>query len=363
MTNDEKEQKRKREIAAKLSNPRPVELPSGNWRCQITINGKREAVIDADPSVAHAKALAMKAGFIEQNSPYKMTVGTAIDRYIESKDSVLSPSTILGYRQIRNNALQDIMDKPISSLTQEDIQRSVNRMAKVRSPKSIANAHGLLSATLSVYRPNMVLRTTLPQKQKREAAIPSDEDISRILSASKGTTIELPILLAMWLGLRASEIRGITWDAINGDMLHIKQAIVEGENGATVKGTKTYSGNRKLKLPAYILSVLDAQPRTDDYVVHLSGQAMYKQFSRLCESNGISHYRFHDLRHANASVMLALGVPDKYAMERMGHSTNNMLKTVYQHTMSSKQDEVSAAVDKYFNERLHTGLHTETRKP
>ena len=41
---------------------------------------------------------------------------------------------------------------------------------------------------------------------------------------------------------------------------------------------------------------------------------------------GIQHYRFHDLRHINASVMLALGIPNKYAEERMGHATDNMLK-------------------------------------
>lgn len=65
------------------------------------------------------------------------------------------------------------------------------------------------------------------------------------------------------------------------------------------------------------------------------------------------------MRHANASIMLALGVPDKYAMERMGHATNNMLKTVYQHTMKSKQDEVADVVDSYFEEKMHTDLHTK----
>lgn len=360
MTKSEREQKKKREIAAKLSRPRPVELPSGAWRCQIMVNGQRIDAVDDDPAVAHAKALAMKAGIIEkEKNASSLTVGTAIDRYIESKNAVLSPSTLAGYKRIRNNAFQELMVRNLASLTQEDIQRAVNKMAKDKSPKSVANAHGLLSATLSVYRPNMVLRTTLPQKQKHEPAIPSDEDIANILAASKGTEMELPILLALWLGLRASEIRGITWDAINGNTLHIKQAIVEGENGSEIKGTKTYSGNRKLKLPTYILELINAQPRTDEYVIHLSGQAMYKQFSRLCEKHGIPHYRFHDLRHANASVMLALGVPDKYAMERMGHATNNMLKTVYQHTMKSKQDEVSQTVDNYFTEKLHTELHTK----
>ena len=55
--------------------------------------------------------------------------------------------------------------------------------------------------------------------------------------------------------------------------------------------------------------------------------------------------------------MLALGVPDKYAMERMGHATSNMLKTVYQHTMRSKQDEVADMVDDYFTRKLHTDFH------
>lgn len=54
------------------------------------------------------------------------------------------------------------------------------------------------------------------------------------------------------------------------------------------------------------------------------------------------------MRHANASIMLALGVLDEYAMERMGHAANNMLKTVYQHTMRSTQDEVADVVDDYF---------------
>ena len=56
--------------------------------------------------------------------------------------------------------------------------------------------------------------------------------------------------------------------------------------------------------------------------------------------------------------MLALGVPNRYAQERMGHATDNMLKTVYQHTMSAEQTKVSQQVDNYFNSLLHTILHT-----
>lgn len=338
--------------------PTPQRLPSGMWRCQIMVDGQRISVVDEAPAVAQAKAVAMRAGLIDKKKTGpSMTVGQAIDRYIESKDAVLSPSTVAGYKRVRKNALQDIMPIKLSDLTQEAIQKAVNKMARIKSPKSVRNAHGLLSAVVAEYRPDMILRTTLPQKQKYDVSIPTNEDIERIMAAAKGTEMELPVLLAIWLGLRASEIRGLTWDCISGDTIHIRQAIVEGESGPVIKGTKTYSGNRKIRIPQYIAGLISVQPRIDDYIVHMSGQAMYKRFSRLCEKAGLSHYRFHDMRHANASIMLALGVPDKYAMERMGHATNNMLKTVYQHTMRSKQDEVADVVDGYFTEKMHTDLH------
>lgn len=324
------------------------------------VDGRRIDVIEGDPAVAHAKALAVKAGLLEEKKPIQaLTVGEAIDRYIESKDAVLSPSTVAGYRRIRENALQDIMSLRLTELTQERVQRAVNKMAKDKSPKSVRNAHGLLSAVLAEYRPGMVLRTTLPQKQKYNVAIPSDEDIEKIMQTAVGTDMELPILLAVWLGLRVSEILGLTWDSVEGNVLHVKRAIVDGEDGPVEKGTKTYSGDRKIRLPDYLKVLIGAQAKDTDHIVQLSRRAIGGRFDTICKRAGIPHYRFHDLRHANASVMLALGIPDKYAMERMGHATNNMLKTVYQHTMNSKQEEVADAVDNYFTQKMHMSLHTK----
>lgn len=333
--------------------PTAKKLPSGAYRVQVMVDGHRVSVTDEDPKVAAAKAMAIKAKMQEaQKSPRSMTVGEAIDRYIESKDTVLSPSTVAGYKRIRANALQGLMDIKLPDLTREKVQREINKMAKEKSPKTIRNAHGLLTAALAEYKPEMTLRTTLPQKQRYEAKIPTTGEITKILACAEGTEMELPILLAVWLGLRASEIRGITWDCINGDILTIKQAIVEGENGAVLKGTKTYSGTRNLILPEHIKKLIDQLPHNGNFLVSLSGQALYKRFSRICEKAGVQHFRFHDLRHTNASVMLALGIPDKYAMERMGHATNNMLKTVYQHTMSAEQEKISERINDYFSSLL-----------
>lgn len=358
----DKKLKKQREVAAKLSRPRPVELPSGSWRCQVMVQGKRYDVIEDDPALAHAKALALKEGVIEEEKKSSdMTVGQAIDRYIESKDAVLSPSTIRGYRQIREYAFPEIMCVKLSNLTQDRIQRAVNAMAKVKSPKSVRNAHGLLSAALAVYNPDFQVRTTMPQKERKEIKIPSIEEIQIISEAARGTSFELPFLLATWMGLRTSEIRGLTWDSIEGDVLHVKQALVNsGKDGDVLKLTKTYSGDRRIRIPPYIKNLIEQRGKNGDFIVKCNRNTLYGQLKKVCDRCGLPRYRFHDLRHVQASVMLALGVPDKYAMERMGHATTNMLKTVYQHTMKDKSEEVAETVDNFFAEKLHMDLHTNS---
>lgn len=134
----------------------------------------------------------------------------------------MSPATIAGYKRIRANALQDILDIDLDRLTPQIVQRSINMMARNKSPKTVRNAHGLLSATLAVYRPDIALRTTLPQKVRYEISIPSDDDIGAIMKACKDTENELPIMLALWLGLRMSEILGLKWEDVDGDVLHIR---------------------------------------------------------------------------------------------------------------------------------------------
>ncbi len=355
---DAKEKKRLLEKVEKLK-PKPRELPSGAWRCETMVKGERISVVDDDPTVAHAKVLAIKAGLLEESKrPGNMTVSKAVDRYIESKDAILSPSTIVGYRKIQRNDMALLADLSLSEITQERVQRWVNSLARVKSSKSVRNAHGLLSAVLAEHKPELTLRTTMPQKDAKRITIPDEEQITTIMQGCKGSPEELPILLALWLGLRASEIRGLTWDDVQDGRLHVKQAIVEGEDGPVLKKTKTVSGDRWIKLPHRIEALIMEQPRVGEHIGTMSGQAMYKRFSRLCERLGLPHFRFHDLRHTAASVSVMLGVPTKYSQQRMGHQTDNMLKTVYEHTMRSKEDEYADRIDEYFEAKItHTFTH------
>lgn len=334
--------------------PKAVKLPSGSWYVNVMVGGKRLSITAPTKRDAEKEAAAIKSGAKAAQFSQSLSVTQALDRYIDSKSAVLSPATIAGYRRIQKNLLEPIAGYPLSNLTQEQVQRWVNQLAKQgKKPKTVSNAHGLLSAVIGAYRPEMVLRTTLPQKVKTEISIPTEAELSAIFDAAKGTKYELPIMLAIWLGLRASEIRGLKWEDIDGEYISVKRAIVQGEAGPIEKGTKTFSGTRTLHLPPYLVALIQAQDHSKEHIVTLSGHAMYNGFERICEKAGVPHFRFHDLRHMNASVMLAVGVPNKYAQERMGHATDNMLKTVYQHTIQEEQKKYSEEIDQRFEVLFH----------
>lgn len=343
------------------------QLPSGNWRVQVIagkVNGKNKYESITRPTEKEANYAALEYELHRKSiarNPTNMTLDEAMTRYIESKDAVLSPSTIADYKKLKRNTLQSLINVRLNRITQEMIQKEINEMAKTHSVKYVYNAHGLLSAVLKEYHPHFRLTTTLPQKQPYTANIPSKTETEIILNAIKNTDLELPVILALWQGMRMSEIRGLTWNALKGDVLHIKQAIVDVDNKPVVKTTKTAASNRKIVLPPYILTLINAQPKDSPYIITLSGTAIYKRFSRLCKNAGLPHFRFHDLRHANASVMLALNIPDKYAQERGGWATNNTLKNVYQQTITDERKIVDAKVDNYFESLLsHEISHDKT---
>lgn len=338
------------------------QLPSGSWRCRVydpvtkkyksfttKVKGKRgKMLIEAE---ANAWAAGRKPKPI-QEKPF----GECIDDYIELKSNILSPTTLDKYRNIRRVQLSDaFLSIVMDDMDGVAIQTEINRLAAVYAPKTVINAHGLISATISVYYPQLVYKVTLPKKQKRFRELPTAEEIIRIF---KGTDMELLVLLGMWQGFRASEIRGLKKSDFKDGVLTVNRVIVtvRGEHIEKTQA-KTVNSRRRLRVPAIIQSMVDRVE--GEYITELSGQAIYKRFIRRMRKHGYEGIRFHDLRHLNASVMLMLGIPDKYAMERGGWSTTSTLKSVYQETFSDERRSVDDRIDKYFEDLYVTTYDTK----
>ena len=86
--------------------------------------------------------------------------------------------------------------------------------------------------------------------------------------------------------------------------------------------------------------------------------SVLRKFQQICENNGLPKFTMHAQRHGNASLMLAQNIPDKYAMQRLGQSSNNMIKNIYQHLYSDKQKDVSDKVSDQFQKIYDTKYDT-----
>ena len=312
-------------------------LPSGKWRVQVydKDTGKRKS-FTAD-TARKANYLAIEWQESKRESERRgITVGEAIDGYIDGRDGVLSPSTIQGYRKITECYISDSFALiPVAKITNAIVQEEINTLSKTLSPKTVHNVYGLISGALSEANQEIRLSVALPKIQK-------------------GTDIELPAMLAMWLSLSVSEIRGINVKNIKDGILTVQETVVQVDGVAVHKdATKAYDRARRLAIPPYIMGLIektDAYKNGDGYIESRSVTALGCRFRRVLAKAGVEHMTFHQLRHMNASVMAALGIPNLYAQERGGWSTDYTLKRVYQHTFSKERRAVDKTIDEFFEE-------------
>lgn len=310
-------------------------LPSGSYRIRKMYKGNTYTVIfDSKPTQKEAvQAMAEKLNKVHKTNK-SMTFKSACQKYIESKRNVLSPSTIRGYAGIMKQISDVLYQKNVHDITALDVQEEINRIAKSHTPKTVRNHHGFISAVLGMFYPDLKLTTTLPQKIKKEAYIPSSEDIKRILEYAKGTQFEVPLMLACY-GMRRSEICALTLEDIHGDIIHINKAMVQNEDKKwIIKTTKTASSTRDIIIPADIIEKIYLQ----GYVYKGHPNSITCFLFKAQNSLNIPKFSIHKLRHYFASEMSALGIQEADILQMGGWETDYVMKSVYRHSMMEKEE-------------------------
>lgn len=336
-------------------------MKSGNYRCFVYSHSDPDGKRHYRSFTASTKKEAeyMAAEFIMKRDRMKdsrnWTLGQAVDKYIDLKRPVLSPSSIYRYEKIRKSSFQSIMDIPLPKITSNMLQSAVNeemmRKPYNRSgtvaPKTVQNEYGLISSTLRRYCPDQSFAVDLPKKARRIRTLPLPEDVYKAIS---GTDIELPVLLALWLSFTMSEIRGLTKSkSINGDYITIREVLVHvGGEDIRKDLAKEVTRNRRHRMPKHIKELIDQVD--GDIIVPDTEKALSYRFRKCMERNGMPGITFHDLRHINASMMAMLRIPDKYAQERGGWKTDHIMKSVYTETFSEERQRVDDLIDGYFDE-------------
>lgn len=337
--------------------PTAKKLKSGSWRCQVVdhyeyIDGKRKIIRKS--FTVHKKGMEgkrlcerMASDWLWNRERDKTSalIGDAVRRYIGSKENILSESTLRSYRTLSRNAFEKIENVEISSCTAILLQGWINDYAKDHSPKTVKNAYGLLSATAQLY--DVILpKVTLPKRKAVEYVVPTDADIKKLLEATKGTDMELAIMLAAFGTLRLSEICALTAEDIKGNTVTVNKAFVRGTDGYVLKNTKTYSSTRMVELPASIISELK---RKNNKIVELLPSTVTKNFIKIRKRLELPEFRFHDLRHYSASVMAAHQIP-RHVIEKRGgwKAGSSVLQSVYINVMPDSEKIFTDQINAHF---------------
>lgn len=192
--------------------------------------------------------------------------------------------------------------------------------------------------------------------------IPTREEIKAIVTALEGRWRPM-LITAIFTGLRASELRGLTWSDVDLEKREIRvhqRADRYGEIGPP----KSASGARRVPLPPIVVDILAEWqqhcPAGSLGLVFPNGKGNAENLTNLVkrglhpvqekagvvDAEGKAKYSgMHALRHFYASWCInrqsdgGLGLPPKMVQDRLGHASIVMTMNVYSHLFPSVDDE------------------------
>jgi integrase len=348
-----------------MARKRKNQLPSGSFRKQVYIGkdeaGKKKYISFTAYSKEEVERLARQYKDNHTNTNYQgIKVCEAIDRYIDLRSATLSPTTIKNYKSILEGLRKKFpveMHMPIEKFSADSLQIMINNLLKTDkqnstsklSNKTVRNRVGLITSSLE-HCGIVLTGYRLPTKKRPNLYVPSDEEMHKLFDASKGTDMEVPILLAAFGPMRCGEVLGVRKDAIKGNVIHVFRTQYYGgkDVGEQLKDLpKTLSSNRFIQYPDSVIASIKKNGLPE-----LTHKQIDQKFGNLLTACGLPHFRFHDLRHWCISTLHAQGMPDQYIMQRSGHSSLTTLQAVYRHTLADQNKLFTEKALEHFDSML-----------
>lgn len=312
-------------------------LPSGSYRVRTQIDGKRyTATFKHKPSAQEIReAFENKTNRVNGKLTFK---GAALS-YIEARSNTLSPSTIREYKGTLERLNEAFTALTIDDITTIDVQKEINRLAKDKAPKTVRNYHGFVASVLAEFRPNLILRTNLPQKQNKAVYVPNTQEIKALLEYAYNTPYEVALYLGC-ASLRRGEICALTPKDIQGNIIHVNKALVMDEHrNWVIKPPKTPESVRDIYVPN---EVIDAINRVGLYQGHPNSITDWMESAQ--KKLNMNHFSFHKLRHYFASRAHEAGISDADIMRAGGWKTDYVMKNVYRHSLAQDNSVATSAV-------------------
>lgn len=301
--------------------------------------------------------------------PNALTLENFLMDFIQKYKVNISITTYDCYIRICKKYIIPMLGKyKLEDLKPIHIQNYIDDLVGILSPQTLKIHINILNLAikkayrLKLIRENIVEYVEIPRAKKFKNNIYDIESMQKLLKKCIGTSLELPIFIASGLGLRISEILGLTWDNIdfNNNTITVDKITVRNNHQVILKNPKTESSERTISAPKEIINKLKIYKK-EQIEMKLQGKlknelnllfldkdekpiaqdVLSKKFNKFLKENNLKHIRFHDLRHSHVTLLINSKVPIRVISERVGHSNINTTLNIYAHVLKEMDKEAS----------------------
>lgn len=318
------------------------------------------------------------------------TVSEATQVWLQDKSTSWTDKTRDAYEYIHNKYITQPMGKKhILHVTPSDI-RATMEAAKANDASSRdlryiwQNFSSLFSYLINagIIRHNPARSVSKPSSHQlyKPAQFFSKEQTDILISYASHTRDPLEHLyyLAISTGAREGELLGLKWRNINWDSNSI--SIVQqvkwstrkryGDKNFIFSAPKTRKAIRHIKVGPETVQRLREQEEKVKMLKQLKGidwqeydlvfpssvgtpiepTNLNRRFKKLLKNASLPKYRFHELRHTHASLLLLQGIHPQVVSERLGHSDIATTLRLYSHVIPSLQTDAAISIEKMLDQ-------------
>lgn len=220
---------------------------------------------------------------------------------------------------------------------------------------------------------NPVTNATTPGSEPKERVFLDAAQCKELLGFADEITnpqVARAIKVLLFTGMRVGELTALHWDEVDMEAasLVVKYNLYRLESEYHLTTLKTKSSIRMIAVPPQVIEILKEQKAwqeqrktevgsrwldrgtifTGQYGEYMNKTYINTEFKELLRKHDFPNVHIHDLRHANASRLINMGVPVKVISEHLGHCDTRTTENIYAHifnkTLAQTSDAISQAL-------------------
>ena len=370
------------------------ERGENNWRIRVYAGrdpgtGKKRYIIetvhggrrDAQRRARQLQTQVDAGGFVEQS---RVTLGQYLQHWLENTaEPNVRPRTFKRYREIVTRHL--IPNLGNIQLKQLQASHVESYYAKALKQGRVDGTGGLSAQTVQHHARvlcqalnhavsieslgrNVAQNVKPPRPKKKEVEPLTRDDVRKLLREAYYTEFYYPLLIAVFTGLRRSELMALTWKDINLEerYLNVNKGLhTHSSEEERYQPPKTDKSRRRVSLPNELVLALRHYRETQEAIkdrlgmvltvddpifARADGSMMHpdslsKACVRLAQKAGLEGVHLHSLRHTQASMLIEQGEYPKVISERLGPASTAFTNDLYGHLMPGMEQAAAAKVD------------------